>query len=338
MTTGRAQGGRARASSLSREERVAIARRAALSRWTEDLPEAICGSPDRPLRIGDAAIQCYVLEDGTRVLTQADFLESIDRHRKANVRREGTEGRLPAILQGKGLTPFLTDEIIETATPIAFRTPSGNRASGYRAEALPMVCELYLQLRDSGNLPSNQEHVARAADVLVRGLAQVGIIALVDEATGYQAFRERNALAAILEAFIDKELQPWVSTFPDDFYRELFRLRGLDYLRDTVKRPQYFGWITNDIIYRRLAPGVLTQLRDVTPRNESGRRKHKYFQHLTTNVGYPKLREHLGSVVTLMKLSTDWNQFQRQLDRIHPQYGDTIALPLEFAEDKGFGL
>jgi hypothetical protein len=338
MATGRAQGGKARAASLSRDERVTIARRAALSRWTEDLPEAICGSPDRPLRIGDMAIQCYVLENGVRVLTQADFLEALGRHRKANVRGEGAEGRLPAILQGKALAPYLTDELIEAATPITFRTPSGSRASGYSAEVLPMVCEVYLKARDDEALPYNQEHVARQADILMRGLAHVGIIALVDEATGYQELREKNSLAAILEAFIDKELQPWISTFPGDYYREIFRLRGLEYLRDSVKRPQYFGWITNDIVYRRLAPGVLEELRNVTPRTETGRRKHKYFQRLTSNVGYPKLREHLGSVVTLMKLSTDWDQFIRNLDRIHPRYNDTLPLPLEFTDDDGFGL
>jgi hypothetical protein len=284
------------------------------------------------------AIQCYVLENGVRVLTQADFLEALGRHRKANVRGEGAEGRLPAILQGKALAPYLTDELIEAATPITFRTPSGSRASGYSAEVLPMVCEVYLKARDDEALPYNQEHVARQADILMRGLAHVGIIALVDEATGYQELREKNSLAAILEAFIDKELQPWISTFPGDYYREIFRLRGLEYLRDSVKRPQYFGWITNDIVYRRLAPGVLEELRNVTPRTETGRRKHKYFQRLTSNVGYPKLREHLGSVVTLMKLSTDWDQFIRNLDRIHPRYNDTLPLPLEFTDDDGFGL
>ena len=196
-----------------------------------------------------------------------------------------------------------------------------------------------MQARDAGVLPSNQQYVAKQAEILVRGLARVGIIALVHEATGYQEIRAKNALAVILEKFIAKELQAWVQTFPNDFYRELFRLRGLDYPQFSVKRPQYFGTLTNDVVYRRLAPGVLEALKDVTPRDEKGRRKHKYFQRLTSNVGYPKLREHLGSVVTLMKLSEDWNDFQRKLDRIHPRIGDTIPLPFdEFSDNGGKGL
>jgi hypothetical protein len=98
------------------------------------------------------------------------------------------------------------------------------------------------------------------------------------------------------EAFIARELQPWVQTFPADYYEELFRLRGLDYSTASVRRPQYFGVLANDIVYKRLAPGVLDELKRVTPKTETGRLKHKLFQRLTMNLGYPKLREHLGAV------------------------------------------
>jgi hypothetical protein len=272
------------------------------------------------------------------VLTQASFLEALGRHRKANVRREGGEEPLPPILQGKAINPFISQEIREKSRPITFRPPSGGRASGYNAELLPAVCEIYLRARDANVLPRNQEHVARQAEILVRGLARVGIIALVDEATGYQEMRARDALTKILEAFIAKELQPWIGTFPSDFYREMFRLRGLDYPSSTVQRPQYFGHLTNDIIYKRLSPGVLKELKSVTPRDDNGRRKHKFFQRLTTNVGYPKLREHLGSVVTLMKLSSSWDDFTLKLDRIHPRIGDTLMLPFDEHKDPGAGL
>jgi hypothetical protein len=109
------------------------------------------------------------------------------------------------------------------------------------------------------------------------------IIALVDEATGFQRDRAKDALARILEAFIAKELQPWIRTFPTEFYQEIFRLRGLEYPTDSVQRPQYFGILTNDVVYKRLAPGVLEELKKVTPKNEAGRPMGKYFQMLTRN-------------------------------------------------------
>jgi len=346
-TDGKARGGIARAERLSPEERSQIAQKAAVARWDAGVAQAVCGSPDRPLRIGDQEIPCYVLADGTRVLSQAGFLEALGRHRKANVRKEGMEGgegRVPPLLQGKAIRPFISQEILEKSRPITFRTPQGVRASGYRAELLPDLCDIYLAAREADALPKNQEHVARQAEILVRGLAHVGIIALVDEATGYQELRARDALAKILENFIIKELQPWLSTFPADFYRELFRLRGLEYPTDSIRRPQYFGILTNDIVYKRLAPGVLEELKRVTPRNESGRRRHKYFQHLTQNMGYTKLREHLGSVVTIMKLSNGWHDFQKKLNRLHPRYGDQLPLPFplddlyDADQDDGRGL
>src|SRR5581483_8765912 len=217
-TNPKAKGGIARAEKLTSEQRREIARKAAESRWSDAVRETICGSPDQPLRIGEIEIECYVLEDGTRVLTQASFLEALGRHRKANVRREEGDEGVPPILQGKALKPFISDETLEKSRPIKFQRPEGGRASGYNAELLPNVCEVYLKARDAGVLPSNQEHVARQADILMRALAHVGIIALVDEATGYQDVRARDALATILEQYIAKELQPWVRTFPNDFY------------------------------------------------------------------------------------------------------------------------
>jgi hypothetical protein len=330
--SGRARGGEARAKKLSAQQRRAIAKRAASARWeTDELPEAIASSGDAPLRIADIELDAYVLEDGTRVLSQAGFLRALGRNKRAATRSL----TVPPMLQGAAFGPFLTPEILEASQPIAFRAPNRKRANGYRAELLPQVCELYLKARDAGTLAPNQKPIAVQADVLMRAFATVGIVALVDEATGYQEFRARDALAKILEAFIAKELQAYVQTFPPEFYSELFRLRGLDYPSESVKRPQYFGHLTNDIVYKRLAPGVLDELKRLTPRDDKGRLKSKYFQRLTSNLGYPKLREHLGSVVTLMRLSRDWDDFNRKLDQIHPRIGDTIPMPFE---DESAGL
>lgn len=334
--SGKARGGVARMEGTTAKERKALAKRAAAARWA-DVPQAICGSPDRPLRIGDHELQCYVLEDGTRVLSQAEFLEALGRHRKANVRREGGEEPLPAILQGKAINPFITKEIVEKSRPIKFRTPNNALASGYRADLLPIVCEVYLKARDADVLPPNQQHVAKQADILMRGLAHVGIIALVDEATGYQEFRARDALSRILEAFVAKELQPWVKTFPDEYYEQLFRLRGLDYRNDSVKRPQYFGTLTNDIVYKRLAPGVLDELKKVIPRNDSGRPKATLSQALTRNIGYPKLREHLGAVVAYMSISKSYPDFIQKLDRFRPRFGEQYVLPFDYEPEKDDG-
>jgi hypothetical protein len=129
-----------------------------------------------------------------------------------------------------------------------------------------------------------------------------------------------------------------VPTFQPDYYAQLFRLRGLEYPQDRVQRPQYFGVLTNDIVYKRLAPGVLAELKKVIPRNGAGRPTAKYFQKLTANKGYPKLREHLGAVMAIMKLSTDYHDFIKKLDTFYPRYGQQMLLPYEPDNDTGKGL
>lgn len=324
----RAEGGRARAAALTPAERADSARNAAHARWSKDVARVLAGDDTKPLIIGDTAIECYVLEGEVRVITQASFLRALGRGKMRGVARQDNQD-LPPFLASLSLRDYLTPEILAEAEPIMFTMPTGQRAKGYRATLLPKVCNLYLKANDNGaGLPSNQKHIAIQADILIRGLAEVGILALVDEVTGYQEVRTKDALAKILEAFVDKELRDWVRTFPDDYYKELFRLRGLDYPSGTVRRPQYFGMLTNDIVYRRLAPGVLDELKRVQRVGSTGKPKDKLFQRLTANKGYPKLREHLGSVVMMMKMSPNWDAFKRNLDTFHPKYGDTM--PIDF--------
>ena len=327
----KARGGFARARALSAGRRREIAKKAAESRWTKDLPVAYYTGE---LEIGDAKIECAVLEDGRRVLTQSDMMRAMGRARQAKGRAyyDG-DVNLPAFLTAKNLKPFISKELYVTSSQIEFRLPSGQRAFGYLADMLPEVCKVYLKARDAGALVQSQQHIAVQADILIRGLASIGIVALVDEATGYQRDRAADALAVILERFIAKELQPWVKTFPDTYYEQLFRLRGLEYPKDSVIRPQYFGKLTNDIIYDRLAPGVREELKESTPKLPSGRRKHRFFQRLTPDLGHPKLREHLASVVTIMKLSRDYKDFKGKLDHIHPPYGKEVQLQLPELEE-----
>ena len=331
----KARGGYARAKALTAKRRREIAKNAVESRWAKNLPLALhVGEVD----VGGMKIGCAVLEDRRRVLTQSDMMRAMGRARQAKGRGYyDSDVNLPAFLTAKNLKPFISNELNVTSSQIEFRLPSGQRAFGYEAAMLPQVCEVYLKARDAGALVRMQQHIARQADILIRGLANVGIVALVDEATGYQRERAANTLALILEKFIAKELQPWVKTFPDTFYEELFRLRGKEYPKDTVKRPLYFGILTNDIIYSRLAPGVLKELKESTPKSPTGRLKHRLFQRLSSELGHPKLREHMASVIAIMKLSKDYPDFMGKLDRLHPSYRSIEQLEL-FGQEEPYGL
>lgn len=325
--------GKARALSMTPGRRSEIARKAAATKWGT-LREAI--SREGIVKVGGVELQCYVLDDETRVLARASFVKAIGRTGKVKGgRRFDEEFQTPVFLTAENLKPFFPNDLEVNSKPIFF-TDGDSQMIGYRAELLPDVCDIFADAERAGVLRKNQMHIATACRLLSRGLTRVGIIGLIDEATGYQYTRAANALARILETYIAKELQPWVKTFPDEFYQQLFRLRSLEFPRDTVKRPQYFGYLTNDIIYKRLAPGVLEELKRTEPKTPSGRRKGTIQQRLTPDLGHPKLREHLASVTTIMALSDDYHDFMEKLDRRHPKYGETLQL--EFDGDKWKGL
>ncbi len=273
------------------------------------------------LTIAGIPIPCAVLEDSMRVLTQSGFLQALGR----NPQPKAGQGILrldetPAFLAANNLKPFVTRELLDSTKPVIFKHPVVGRAYGYKAELLPEVCEVFLHAREAGKLHHMQVEIAARCELLVRGLARVGITALVDEATGYQYARARNALEEILDKFLTDELQKWRKTFPDEFYVQLYRLKGWKF-DDVVpkKRPQFIGHITNDVVYSRLAPGILEELKARTPKDEKGRHKEKLHQRLTLDVGHPSLRDLLSGVVALMRVSSTWNQFYRHLEKAYPK-------------------
>lgn len=280
------------------------------------------GAPERPLKIGTQEIPCYVLEDGKRVLVQSGMLSALNM-KSGSAGRALSGDRLTKFISTKAISSFVSNDLYDRIrNPIKFKTPNGNDAYGYEATLLPDICDAVLDARISGKLNFQQKHIAIACEVLVRAFAKVGIIALVDEATGFQYVRAREALEEVLEKFISDELLKWTKTFPDEFYQNLFRLRGWKYSPFSVKRPILVGKLTNDIVYERLAPAVLEELKKKNPKNLKGKRKHKYFQWLTEDIGNPKLREHLASVTALMKAATKWDEFKRMINRALPIWKD----------------
>ena len=291
--------------------------------------KVIAGAPDRPLIIGDIEIGAYVLEDETRVLSQSGFQAGLGRHPTSRKRQQDDVVNLPAFLAADNLKPFISKDLVTSSTPVAFQAPSrGPIAYGYNALLLPQVCEVYLKARDAGALLPSQRHVADRAEILIRGLAQVGIIALVDEATGYQRIREERALATILERLIAKELNPWTQTFDFEFYQQICRLKGWPSIL-AIKRPSVIGRYTNDFVYDRIAPGLLDELNRVNPViPETRRRRHKHHQWLTPELGHPELKQHVWAVVALMRAAPSWNVFRRNLDRAFTKQNTTIPLAL----------
>lgn len=332
---GKAKGGKARAAALTPEQRSESAKKAATARWAA--PKALYAGV---LSIGELQIDCAVLPDGTRVLSQRGVGRALGRsHGGADFRKSDDDpagGKLPFFMSAKTLFPFVSEELLLLArSPIQYQqTKGGGLAHGISASALPQVCEVWLRARDAGVLTKSQLPVAARAEMIMRGLAHVGITALVDEATGYQDVRDRQALQAILDQYLRKELAAWAKRFPDEFYNQMFRLKKWQRkdLSSPSRRPGAAGMYTNDLVYERLAPGILQELEARNPKDARGNRKGKHHQLLTEDVGHPALSQHIHALIALMRASSSWDQFMLLLNAAFPKKNDTLLLDLQPAE------
>jgi hypothetical protein len=329
----RSNGGIARAQNLSPSERRKIASEAAKARW-----DGATGLPkvDFPgvLQLGAISIPCAVLSDGRRVLTEHGITNAIlgtrsGASKRAKQASEASGAPLPLFIAPDRLKPFISKDLEDgPLKPISYRDGRGVSV-GYDPRVLRAVCEVWLRARQAGALLKSQEDKAQQAELLMRALADVGIIALVDEATGYQQFRARDELQKILAAYISPELLPWAKRFPDAFYEELHRVRGWTYKPGSNARNAYIGKLTKALIYDPLPPGVIEELERKNPYDPSKkRRKHLHHRLLTGNVGHPHLEKQIVSVTTLLRVSDDWNDFARHFGKAFPPgSNDLLALP-----------
>ena len=312
--------------------------------------KTIAGDAKHPLELGGVEIPCYVLDDEEkrRVLSQRGMFNAFSIVARESADMGGdeieiTNSGVPNLqynssesgtsflrfLERKWLRPYIDDNLrAGLNSPILMETPGGI-GKGYPAEALSNLCFAIIKADRHGATTSRQESIVNRAYLMAEAFAVVGIDSLVDEATGYQKIRKERALAEILERFIEEKLRPWVKTFPDEFYEQLHRLWPTESSMASKNHPQFFGRLTNKIVYGPLAPGVLDRLRELNPRLPSGNREVKHHQHLTEDYGVIELGKHLEVVITLMRISGSKESFYRRFNDAF----SSRQLTLPFEED-----
>lgn len=279
------------------------------------------------LEIGGLKLECHVLEDGRRVFSARDLIPVFNLQ-YAQLDQKHYTTILNRFLEKIRLNSILEKELIN---PLKF-TIDGKKGlpiRGYMAELLPEMCNAVLKMQTENWLPIEMREAARRSRKLLSSFAKVGVIALVDEATGYQEVRDKDALRKILDKYLRKEWAEWAKRFPDEFYKEIFRLKNWEWKGMNIQKPSVVGTYTKEIVYKRLAPGILEELEKLNPLQENGQRKVKHHQWFTEDVGHPALSQHIYGVTILMKSSLDWAQFQRSLTRVYPKIGEQKWLELD---------
>lgn len=331
------KGGKARAKKLSPKQRSEIAKKAALAKWESNIPSENKPASVHPmtkistLKIGNMELPCAVLEDRTPVIFYTNVTKLLGRgiggRTKKLAMKSGTP--LPEFLSSGPLDPFVSSSLrLSLNNPILVRSRGGTRKA-LEATLIPEICEVWLDAYQAGALQPSQEHIAKNAEVLLRGFARIGITALIYEATDYEKIKDRDELERILEAYIAKELLPWTKRFPDEFYEQLFKLKGWQYKPLSVKRPKIVGKLTNTLIYEKLPKGVIDQLRNNNPVTPKGYRRYHHHQFLTEEIGNPHLEKQIAAVTTLMKASSNWTTFNRLYNRVFGIQGEMVFPELE---------
>lgn len=299
----------------------------------EKILKAKYGSDKTPLKIGNLELPCYVLEDGTRVFSGRGIQKALGSTSSSGtwlsrfVETSPVQELLDEIKTGENTSLYKIQH------PLRFvRNNAGGSQSetyGYEATLLIDLCDVIIKAGESGyDMP--EQYIANA-NVIIRAVAKTGIIALVDEATGYDKAKERakDELQKFLNQFLQDEAAKWVKTFNDQFFEDIYRMRNWTWTQAS-KRPGVIGQWIRDIVYDRLGP-VIPKLEELNPKNEHGNRAHKHHQFLSRDIGLPRLKEHLAAVHAIAVISNyKWDKFMYNLDKAFPKKSSELYLDLDF--------
>lgn len=274
------------------------------------------------IELNNIEMDCYVLEDGTRVLSGREMQRALNMVDEVEDGSQTSGARLSRYLSQKSLKPFIYKDKEEGHfTPI--ECYKGNsKINGYEATVLIDICDAFLQARKEIKLSARQKIIADQCEILVRSFAKVGLIALIDEATGYQYDREKKELQAILKALVSDEILDYQQQFQLSFYKEIFRLWNIPFTAKNIKRkPQFIGHLTNKYIYSNLPKGtfVLDKLKTKTPKTKGGNLKYRLHQSLTEDKGREALKKVLYTVEALASIAKDKRDFDRLINEKYGQ-------------------
>lgn len=319
------KGGKARAEKLSPERRKQIAQKAAAMRWAK-MPSAMQDDAtenrdndsgnDAPhpspfakfggeLSLGGNPVDCYVLDTGDRVISLRAAVKSI---------ADRDHGKLGDYVGVNALKPFIDSDLVLGET-VEFHIPGTQLTGlGISAERFLEICNAYVRAAEAGTLTTDrQREIAMRCSVVLGACAKVGLIALIDEATGYQYERAQDALQLKLKAFIADELREWEKTFPDELWEQFGRLTN--WQGPLHSRPKWWGKLVMELIYDALDEDVANHLRENKPPPQKGQ---NYHQWMTENFGLRQLITHIYEIIGIAKTCDDIRELK---DKVAQHYG-----------------
>lgn len=313
---GKAKGGLARARSLTKEQRSAIAKKAAAARWG-----------DKPLKATHKGnfkddfginVECYVLGDEakTAVISQRGMGEAIGLG-------EGGS-RLPKFIQGKTISAYIGHELREKLeNPLIFQYEQAGANTfgnpviyGYDVAILIDLCKAISQAKSEGKLLSSQDGIAKQARVIIDASAKAGIQGLVYALSGYD--RTKEEVIQAYKLYVAEEAREYEKEFTPELYEQWYRLYGLE--KPVRGRPWAFRYLTIDHIYHPLAKseGKVFSLAK-SSKQEHGDKGDKIHMFLS-EIGVKALRTQIGKITGIAMVSDTKEEYERFIaDKVYGQ-------------------
>ena len=269
-----------------------------------------------PINIYGVELDCYILTDGTPVLSKGKMMKALGRPWKGTSRTDR-----PNFIGAINLQPFIRKDLEERLQGIEF-IDNGKIISGYHADILPLVCNVYLEARQAGNvLSKTQLPIAQTCEMLLRSFARVGIVALIYEQLGFEKYKHPEALKLLIESYLAEEIRAWSKEFPDELFFQMDRLYG-NQKTTSRNRPKYYAKFIRKYIYDPIEKGlVLHELDNRNPTNEKGIRKHRFHSLLNEEKGLRVLRAQIWQTIALLRTSPGKIQYERAFARLmNPDY------------------
>jgi hypothetical protein len=316
---GAKKGGRARARSLTPAERSEIARRAVRARWAksgkvltapgEDVPpvEELARSLFRgPLTVAGIEFEGHVLSDGRRALGEDGVVGAF-----TGGADSGDLDRVLRKLPDVGRRP----------PTVSFRVPGRpGTTAGFEAGAVIAIADLFLSARATGPMKKQPARAAVVAESIVRAAAVVGIVGLVDDATGYARVKTKQSTQRTLQAFIAEDVGQWASRFPKEFWDELARLEG-----GASSKQRSVGWARHVMlfVYDAIDPDVGRELRR-PPGDPAFRPTIPQWLH---DVGGGRIDSQMASIVSGMHRCDDMDDFSAMFAKVLHKGPSHMPLP-----------
>jgi hypothetical protein len=313
---------------LTPEERKLLARKAAKQRWEKSKDAGIELAGQNPgyepiilektqtlpvarwpgiLTIGASEIPCYVLDDGRRVITRtaATAVLSDDKgggQLEKYVMVENLRGFVPAGFKDQMIDFFIPGVSVPNST-----------TKGISAENFVEICQAYVAAFQADALTTErQKEIAIKSAMFLAACAKLGLIAMIDEATGYQYERAGDALQIKLKLFLAEEMRKWDKTFPDDLWIQFGRLTN--WTGSIHSRPKYWGNLVMELIYEYLDADVAQWLRENAPKPLKGQ---NYHQWMSEQYGLKRLIEHIWKVIGLASGCEDMKELKNKMQEIY---------------------